>query len=137
MRHPNTTRLLILALSVIAVISLTAAPGGAGIYLNTVDEVAAIHGNGHQVSATVIIGCTRGERVRFQVTVTQDDTIGVGRGAGRCTGAAAGQRFDVTVAGTRGDTFLPGDAVVSAWAETRHGTHNHPRRTWSTTITLN
>lgn len=129
-------RLLIVAIGVAALLPLTAHPAGAGVYLNTVDDTATVHGGGHRLTATIIIGCIEGERVRFEVTVTQGDSVAVGRGAGRCNGAPEGQQFELAVAGSRGATFHPGDARASAWAETRHGHHTHPRRSWTTTITL-
>lgn len=136
MRRSLRNRLLIGAIGATSLVLLAAHPAGAGVYLNTVGDTATVHGGGHRLAATVIIGCTEGERIRFELTVIQGESVAVGRGAGRCNGAPYGQQFEVVVAGTRKATFHPGEAHASAWAETRHGQHIHPRRTWTTAITL-
>lgn len=132
----NRIRPLLGLVAALAVLFGTASAVNAGSMLNTVGDTAEITADRHGLDATVVIGCTEGERLRFQLTVTQGDTVGVARGAGRCAGDPDGQVYEVTVVGTHGGTFEPGPAEAEAWAETRHGQHTHPRHTWTKSITL-
>lgn len=116
-------------------------PAAAGIYLNTVDDRAALAPSGHAVTVTGPIGCDAGEVVTVRVVVTQASTGAVGEGAvrARCTGdreTSSTQSWAVHVA-TRGSThFDPGPATVEAWAHTADRGRATDRTSWRKSVEL-
>lgn len=94
------------------------------MYVNTA-TTGTIAGNGHRARFTIVLQCDEGEDALFGATVMQEETVGTGRSAVRCSGDV--QRLPMTISARR-DASDAGPAPVDAWVELRHGQHAYPAR---------
>lgn len=102
-----------LAVGVAAVVA-GAAPADAAWSANTIAPTATVQAHGYVARAHVLIGCTEGQFVLFDLTLAQGSTTATGYGAGRCTGELTA--YPVVVVG-RGGTLVPGNASACASAD--------------------
>jgi alpha-tubulin suppressor-like RCC1 family protein len=95
------------------VTQLTTASGVPSLTLN-IDPTVTFNHQGRVSTVTVIATCEVGQRLFFDVNLTQGTAAGRGHGSGECTGAL--ERYTVTVPSHGRDSFLEGPAQVSAKA---------------------
>lgn len=120
---------------------VVAAPAYGGISLQTMNKKATIEG--HKVDVSGPIGCTAGERVRLDVTVTQRDTAAIARGDTelKCLGKgegkdATGQPWSVAATVEGPETFEPGAAEACAMAITYSADMRTDAHQWCVDVTI-
>jgi alpha-tubulin suppressor-like RCC1 family protein len=96
----------------------TTAVGVPSFTLN-IDPTVSLKHNNRVATVTVIATCEAGQRLFFDVNLTQGAASGRGSGTGKCTGGLA--RFEVTVPAQGGEPFFEGAAQVTAEANIRDG----------------
>jgi alpha-tubulin suppressor-like RCC1 family protein len=99
--------------------SFSSTPVAVPSFTLNIDPTVALRPNGRVTTVTVIATCEEGQRLFFDVDLTQGAASGRGFGTGECTGAL--ERYEVTVPALGRDAFLDGPAEVSAKAVIRDG----------------
>jgi alpha-tubulin suppressor-like RCC1 family protein len=96
-----------------SLINQASAVGVPSFTLN-IDPTVALRPNDRVTTITVIATCEAGQRLFFDVNLTQGGASGRGHGSGECTGAL--ERYPLTVPALGRNAFLTGPAEVSAKA---------------------
>jgi len=109
----------------------------ARIARNTIDDVAAVSGDGRHLDLTEPLQVTAGERVELEVPITQRSTGAVAKGSLVFTATGEEQHWAVRATTVGRAVFEPGSAwAVGLAVTTRQGGNATDAHQWLVNLTL-